>query len=84
MLAVVLTILAKFTVIFKLGLRNISRKITSFIFLTTTISYYSLSFKIIDKANSKFDSKVKETLHINWKKPYLNAQQNNASLTVSL
>ena len=32
-------------------------------------SYNSLSFKIIDKANSKFDLKIKETLHINWTKP---------------
>ena len=28
-------------------------------------SYNSLSFKIIDKANSKFDLKIKEALHIN-------------------
>ena len=32
----------------------------------------SLSFKIIDKANSKFDLKIKESLHINWKKIVLN------------
>ena len=31
-------------------------------------------FKIIDKANSKFDFKIKEALHINWKKPNFNAQ----------
>ena len=45
---------------------------------TTTCfdSYNSLSFKIIDKANSKFDLKDKEVLHINWIKPNLNAQQN--------
>ena len=38
---------------------------------TTTCydSYNSLCFKIIDKANSKFDLKIKEALHINWKKP---------------
>ena len=36
----------------------------------------SLSFKIIDKANSKFD------LHINWTKPNLNAQQNHLALTL--
>ena len=28
-------------------------------------SYNSLSFKIIDKANSKFDLRIKESLHIN-------------------
>ena len=44
---------------------------------TTTCfdSYNSLSFKIIDKANSKFDLKIKEALHINWRKSNLNAQQ---------
>ena len=37
-------------------------------------SYNSLCFKIIDKANSKFDIKIKEALHINWRKPNLNSQ----------
>ena len=46
-------------------------------------SYNSLYFKIIDKANSKFDLKIKETLHINWRKPNLNAQQNHLALTLS-
>ena len=32
-------------------------------------SHNSLCFKIIDKANSKFDLKIKEALHINWRKP---------------
>ena len=40
-------------------------------------SYNSLCFKIIDKANSIFDLKIKEALHINWRKPNLNAQQNH-------
>ena len=44
----------------------------------------SLCFKIIDKDNSKFDLKIKEALHINWRKPNLNAQQNNLALTLSL
>ena len=47
-------------------------------------SYNSLSFKIIDKANSKFDLKIKEALHINWRKLNLNAQQNYLALTLSL
>ena len=47
-------------------------------------SYNSLSFKIIDKASSKLDLKIKEALHINWRKPNLNAQQNNLALTRSL
>ena len=37
--------------------------------------YNSLSFKIIDKANSKFDLKIKKALHINWIKPNVNAQK---------
>ena len=36
-------------------------------------SYNSLSFKIIDKTNYKFDLNIKESLHINWRKPKLNA-----------
>ena len=44
----------------------------------------SICFKIIDKANIKFDLKIKEALHINWNKPNLNAQQNRLALTVSL
>ena len=47
-------------------------------------SYNSLCFKIIDKAYSKFDLKIKEALHINWRKPNLNAQQNHLALTLSL
>ena len=47
-------------------------------------SYNSLSFKIIDKANSKFDFKIKETLYIYWRKSNLNAQQNHLALTLSL
>ena len=44
---------------------------------TTTCfnTYNSLSFKIIDKANSKFDLKIKKALHINWRKPSLSAQK---------
>ena len=44
----------------------------------------SLCFKIIDKANSKIDLKIKEALHITWRKPNLNAQQNHLALTLSL
>ena len=53
---------------------------------TTTYfdSYNSFCFKIIDKTNSKFDLKIKEALHINWRKPNLNAQQNLKALTLSL
>ena len=92
MLAVVLAILAKLVVILKLGLRSISKTITSFIFLniyhlhstaTCFDSFNSLYFKIIDKANSKFELKIKETLHINWRKPNLKAQQNHLALTLS-
>ena len=47
-------------------------------------AYDSLCFKIIDKTNSKFDLKIKEALHINWRKPNLNAQENHLALTLSL
>ena len=50
-------------------------------FTTTCFDSY---FKIIDKANSKCDVKIKEALHINWRKPNLNAQQNHVSLTLLL
>ena len=42
----------------------------------------SLCFKIIDKANSKFELKIKEALDIKWRKPNLNAQQNHLALTL--
>ena len=84
--------MAKVAITLKLGLRNISKRRTSIIVFkhlhsTTTCfdSYNSLFFKTIDKANSKFNFKIKETLHINWrKKPNLNAQQNHLALAVSL
>ena len=77
-----LATLAKLVVILKLGLRSISKRITSLIFLNIYtllkhgLTHNFLCFKIIDKANSKFDFKIKEALHINWRKPNLNAQQN--------
>ena len=46
--------------------------------------YNYLSFKIIDKANCKFDLKIKEALPINWRKSNLIAQQNHSALTLSL
>ena len=51
---------------------------------TCSDSYNSLSFKVIDKPNSKFDLNIKEALHINWRKPNFNAQQNHLDLTLSL
>ena len=36
-------------------------------------SHNALSFKIIDNANSKFDLKIIEALHITWREPNLNA-----------
>ena len=87
MLAVVPATLVKLVVILKLGLRNISKRITSLIFLNIctppqhALNRITLSFKIIDKAKS--DLKIKEALHINWRKPNLNAQQNHLALTLS-
>ena len=45
---------------------------------------HSLSFKIIDKASSKLDLKIKEALRINLRKPNLNTQQNHLALTLLL
>ena len=90
MLAVVLAILAKLVVILKLGLRSISKRIISIIFLNIytplqhALIHIILCFEIIDKVNSKFDLKIKEALYINWRKPNLNAQQNNLALALSL
>ena len=47
-------------------------------------SFDSLCLKTIDRANSKFDLKIKEALNINLRKPNLNAQQNHLALTLSL
>ena len=49
--------------------------------LTRIILFF---LKIIDKAKSNFDLKIKESLHINWIKPNLNAQQNHLAFTLSL
>ena len=45
-------------------------------------SYNSFCLIIIDKTNSKFNLKIKEALHINWRKRNLNAQQNHLALTL--
>ena len=90
MVAVGLATLAKPVVVLKLGLRSISKRITSFIFLNIytlpkgALTHNSIYFKIIDKVNSKFDLKIRETLYITWRKPNLNAQQNYLALTLSL
>ena len=47
-------------------------------------SHNFLSFKIIDKLSPKFDLKIKEALHINWRKPSLNTQPNHLALTLPL
>ena len=84
MLAVVLAILSYLSVILKLELRNLSKGITSPIFLSIYTLPQHAFFKIINKANSKFDLKIKEVFRINWKKTNLNAQQNHLALTLSL
>ena len=78
--------LAKLVVILKLGWigEHIKKNSKSHIFkhphstATCFDSYNSLSFKIIDKVNSKFDLKIKEALH------KTNAQQNHLALTLSI
>ena len=38
------------------------------------------SFKIIDKAITEYSLRLKEALHIKWKKPTLNAQKYHVNL----
>ena len=85
-LAAVVATLAKHVVIFKHNKKDNKSHIFKHFHSTIACfdSYNSLSFKIIDKANFKFDLKIKEALHINWIKPYLNAQQRHLALTFSL
>ena len=71
-LAVVLATLAKLVYISRLGLRNISKRIKSLIFLNIyTLPQHALThiihfcFKTIYKGNSIFHLKINETLHIN-------------------
>ena len=47
-------------------------------------SHNYLSFKKIDKANSKVEFKFKEALIINWTKPKLIAKENHLAVTLSL
>ena len=92
MLAVVLAILGKLVILnleFKIE-KHIKKDNKSHIFKhlhffkTCFESYNSLCFKIINKVNFKFNLKIKEALHINWRKPNLDAQQNHLALTFSL
>ena len=75
---------------FKTRIEKHIKRITSLTFLNIytppqhVLTRIILSFKIIDKANSKFDLKIKEALHINWIKPNLDARQNHLALTLSL
>ena len=76
---------------FKTRIEKHIKKIESLIFLNIyTPPQHALThiidfvLKIIDKANSKFNLKTKEALHINWRKPNLNAQQNHLALTILL
>ena len=64
------------------------KKITSLMFLNiyTQLQHALtrlISFKIIDKANSKSDLKIKEALHISSRKPNLNMPQNHLALTIA-
>ena len=58
------------------------------IHLDTSINCKSLcdetSFKIIDEAKTQFSLKLKEAMHIEWKKPSLNIQQKNVQLTINI
>ena len=66
--------------------KNNKSHIFKHVHATTTCldSYNSLCFKVTDKANSKFDLKIKVALHINWRKPNLNGRKSHLALTLSL
>ena len=91
MLAAVLDILAEFVVIINLGLRSISKRITSLIFLNiytpprhAWIHIILFVLKYLLRPTQNLTLKIKENFHINWKKPNINAQQNHLALTLSL
>ena len=91
MLAVVVAILAKLVVVILTRIEEHIKKDNQFnIFkhlhsnATCFDSYNSLCFKIIDKANSEFNLKIKDALQINWRKTNLNAQENHLALNLSL
>ena len=50
----------------------------------TRTCFDSHNSKTTDKANSKFNLKIKEALRINWTKSNLNAQQNHFPLIILL
>ena len=60
---------------FKTRIEEDIKRITSLIFLNIytplqhALTRIILCFKIIDKANAKFNLKIKEALHTNWRKP---------------
>ena len=41
-------------------------------------------FEIIDSASTPFKLKLKEAMHISWKKPSLNKQQKHVSISVTV
>ena len=86
---VVLETLAKLVVILKKTMieEHIEKYDKSHIFkhlhsTTTCFDLYTLSFQIIDKADSKLDLKTREALHVSWEKSNLNAQQNHLAVTL--
>ena len=90
MLAVVVAILAKLVIIFKTRIEEhikINNKSHIFKHLHSTGtcfgSYNSLCFKIIDKVNSKLDLKIKEALHINWRKSDTTKSFSSHPLTIA-
>ena len=47
-------------------------------------SCYTDCFEILYSVSTKFQLKLDETMHINWKKPNLNQQVNHVNLTLTL
>ena len=60
------------------------KRITSLIFFNSYTPPQHALTHIIDKVNSTFCFKIKEALHINWRKPNFNVEQNHSALQLSL
>ena len=70
-----LTVVVAKTCHFKTRIEEHIKKYKSLIFLNIYTPPQHALNKLIDKANSKFDLKSKETLHVNCTKPNLNASK---------
>ena len=64
------------------------KKYNIFIHLVNNETWKALStencFEIIDSVFTRFQSKLKEAMHIIWKKPSLNKEQKHVSISITV